>query len=201
MMFRTVLCCAALVLALSPNASAASACDGTACGKPAPAKPLDIMQFMREQAASTRVSRPRPANTGASTRIQRPAQRKVTARPKPAPLLTDAAKSSASQPEQTVELVASDELNAIDRAANPSPPETVGAAVTSGPGVQMVDVEEFNHIDRKADDGAPLSMPAARSGDAPTHNEQANPSWLQWIWSALANTLTALASAVHHLIG
>lgn len=98
-------------------------------------------------------------------------------------------------------MVPSDELNAIDRAAGPPPAKTVGAAVTSGPGVQLVDAEEFNDIDRKADESPRLPAAAERSGDAPNHSEQANPSWLRWIWSALAGTLTALASAVHQLIG
>ena len=33
-----------------------------------------------------------------------------------------------------------------------------------------------------------------------THSEQANASWLQWIWSALGSTFAALATAVHQLI-
>ena len=159
------------------------------------------MKFMREQAASTRVNRPRKANTAANNPFKAPAPRKAAARPKPAHLPGEAARSFASQPAPDVLVVPSDELNAIDRAAGPPPAKTVGAAVTSGPGVQLVNAEKFNDIDRKADESPWLPAATARSGDAPNHSEQANPSWLRWIWSALAGTLTALASAVHQLTG
>jgi hypothetical protein len=198
MMLRTIVCCAALVLGLmlSLKVSAAPACDGAACPTTAPAKPLNIMQFMREQAASTRAAKPRHGNTR-TTANARPAPRLAAARPKPATLPVGAAKSFASQPEENVQVVASDEVNAIDRAAD-TPAETVGAAVIDDPIVQMVDADEFNDIDRKAN---PLPVSIARNGDAPAHNEQANWSWRQWIWSALGSTLAALTAAVHQLIG
>ena len=61
MMIRAIAGCAALVLGLllSPNVSAAAACEGAGCRATANAKPLNIMQFMREQAASTRAAEPR----------------------------------------------------------------------------------------------------------------------------------------------
>lgn len=210
MSFRVIACCAAALvmsLPLGPGASAAPACDRAGCRTTADGKPLDIMQFMREQAASTRVAKPRRAKARAAAPVQRSAHRSVAARPKPKPatLPVEASKSFASQPEQDVPVVASDEVNAIDRAADrpadKSPPETVGAAAVDGPVVQLVDASEFNDIDRKAENGPPLPANPTHSGDASTHNEQASASWLQRIWSALGSTLTALASAVHHLIG
>jgi hypothetical protein len=185
MMLRATACCAALAVVLGllsgPSATAAPACDGTECRPPANGKPLNIMQFMRKQAASTRKVEPRPAH------------RTVAARPKPAQLPAEAAASFASQPESDVQasdvqVVASDEFNAIDRAAAAAPAETAGTAVPTGPDVQLVDAEEFNDIDRKADDGK-------------VHVEQANVSWLRWIWSALGSTFAALATAMHQLIG
>ena len=87
-----------------------------------------------------------------------------------------------------VQVVPSDEFNAIDRAADAAPAETAGTAVPTGLDVQLVDSKEFNDIDRKADDGK-------------AHVEQANVSWLRWIWSALGSTFAALATAMHQLIG
>jgi hypothetical protein len=215
-MLRALACCAApalvfaLVLGLpsSPSASAAPTCDGMACRTPAKGKPLNIMQFMREQAASTRKAESRPVSSRPVAKVQRPAHRTIAARPKPAKLPAEAAASFASQPESDVQasdvqVVASDEFNAIDRAAAASA-ETIGTAVPTGPDVRLVDAEEFNDIDRKADDGK-LRLAEPMSKQLPkqpqVHVEQANVSWLRWIWSALGSTFAALATAVHQLIG
>lgn len=213
MKFHAIACGAALGLGLlfTLGASAAPDCEGTECRKTAPAKPLNIMQFMREQAASTRAAKPPRDIARATANVKRPARRAVAAQPKPASkpanrpaLPVDASASFASQPAQnvpaqSVQVVPSDELNAIDRAAGSAPAETVGAAIAAGVAVQMVDAEEFNDIDRKSENNPTLSTNVER--DAPARNEQANSSWLQWIWSAIGSTLTALATAVHHLIG
>jgi hypothetical protein len=190
MMFRTIVCCAALVLGLLPslNVSAAPACDGAACEPMAKSKPLDIMQFMREQAASTRAVKPQHGNIRTTATTPRAARPKTTARTKPARLPAEAATSFATQPDPGVQVVAGEEFNAIDGTATAVPAETTGAAVATGPDVQLVDAEEFNDIDRKAAGGT-------------SNDGRANPSWLQWIWSALSGTLTAVATAVHHLIG
>ena len=211
MMLRAIACCATLVLGLlsNPNAIAAPACDGTECRTPANSKPLNIMQFMREQAASTRKAEPRPVTSRPVAKKQRPAHRTIAARPKPAKLPAEAAASFASQPESgvqvsDVQVVASDEFNAIDRAAAAALAETVGTAMPAGPDVRLVDAEEFNDIDRKADDGKlrlAESMPKQVSKQPPMHVEQANVSWLRWIWSALGSTFAALATAMHRLIG
>ena len=212
MKFHTIACGVALGLGLlsGVDASAAPDCDGAECRKAAPAKPLNIMQFMREQAASTRVAEPRRATARAGAKVDRPARRAVAAQTKPAnrplPLPIAASASFASQPAQDtqaqrVQVVASDELNAIDRATGPTPAETMGAAIADGTAVQMVDGEEFNDIDRKAENSPPLSTDAMPQQKAPAPNEQTNSSWLQWIWSAVGSTFTALATAVHHLIG
>lgn len=214
MTFRAIVCSVALGLGLltGVDASAAPDCDGTECRKTAPAKPLNIMQFMREQAASTRAAEPPRTKARATADVKRPARRAVAAQSKPgskpanrsAPLPADASASFASQPaqgvpQQSVPVVQSDELNAIDRAAGAAPAETVGAGTTAGSAVRMVDAEEFNDIDRKVENSPTHSANVER--DAPARNEQANSSWLQWIWSAIGSTLTALATAVHHLIG
>ena len=71
MMLRAIACRAALVLVVGPllgllsgpSATAAPACNGTECRTPANGKPLNVMQFMREQAASTRKAEPRPVTS------------------------------------------------------------------------------------------------------------------------------------------
>lgn len=201
-MFRVIACCAALVLGLSLNAVAAPACDDAGCQTATESKPLDIMKFMREQAASTRATKLRQSKAQPVVHVQRPARRTIAARPKPAGLPVEAAASYAAQ-EPTVQIVASDELNDIDRAAaaTTAPAETTGAATTAEPNVQLVDAEEFNNIDRKAEDRLPLSA-RARIADAQRAGaQQASMSWMQWIWSGLANVFIALATAVHQLVG
>src|SRR5579862_8104487 len=105
-MFRTIVCCTALImaliLALSLNATAAPACDGAECQTVTQSKPLDIMKFMREQAASTRKTEPRQRKVQQRkvqpvAHVQRPVRRAVAARAKPAELPIEAATSYASQ--------------------------------------------------------------------------------------------------------
>jgi hypothetical protein len=219
-MFRTIVCRTALILVpflgLSLNAAAAPACDDAECQTATKSKPLNIMQFMREQAASTRTATLRQGGTGKPRQsklqpvahkalpvahVQRPARRAVAARSKPVGLPTDAAASFAAQ-QPPVQVVASDEFNDIDRAAaaTATSEETTGAASAAEPNVQLVDTGEFNDIDRKAEDRLPLSA-AARIADAHASAAQPSVSWLQWIWSAVGNTFAALATAAHQLIG
>jgi hypothetical protein len=202
-MFRTIVCSAALILALSLNAVAAPACDDGECQTATDSKPLDIMKFMREQAASTRAAKTRPSKTQPVAHVQRPVRRAVAARPKPAGLPVEAAASYASQ-QPTVQVVASDEFNDIDRAAaaaaTAAPAETTGAAIAAESNVQLVDADAFNDIDRKAEDRPPLSAKARVAG-AHASAGQTSVSWLQWIWSAVGNIFAALATAVHHLVG
>ena len=206
-MFRVIACCAALGLGLSVNAIAAPACDDDGCQAATPSKPLDIMKFMKEQAANTRagsprLAKPRQSKAPAVAHAPRPARRAVAARPKPAGIPVEAAASYATQ-EPRVQIVDSDELNDIDRAAPEAaaaPAETTGAAVATAPNVQLVDNGAFNDIDRQAEDRMPVSA-AMRIADAHASAQQPSVSWLQWIGSAFANIFVALAAAVHHLLG
>ena len=223
MVLRISGCCAALIVAtllspiVSPSVLAAPVCEGAECPAGAkPAKPLNIMKFMREQAASTRAATPPSAKPRPVAQTRRPAPKTIAAQVKPAklqsPLPVEAAKSFASnksvasQPEQAAPAVGSADLNAIDRAAAPARAETIGAAPSDGQNVQMVDSDEFNDIDRKAYDGL-LTEAARLRDDAKARGEQqvnaapAYISWLQWIWSATTSTLAALSAAVHQLIG
>jgi hypothetical protein len=212
MLFRAIACCAALIAALlfSLNAGAepAETCEGADCpaasAAPAvpaahPSKPLDIMKFMREQAASTRVGE-KPAARPQHAVSKHPA---VAAKPQPKPMPAEAASSFAAQPVAAppeVEVVSADELNAIDRAGEPAPPppETVGAPPTIEP-VQVVKSDAVNSIDR-AGEAAPALADAMPHAIAAQSGSEAQ-SWLQWLWSAVQGTFAALATAVHRLLG
>jgi hypothetical protein len=207
MMLRILICCTAVVLGSSLNVAAAPACDDEGCQTAAKVKPLDIMQFMREQAASTRKAAPRPAKARPIAHSQqRPPRRAIAARPKPAELPIEASTSFASQPKPagstpTVQVVDSDELNAIDRAGTAAPAETVGAPMAPEHNVQLVDAEEFNDLDRQAGDRPTPSAEIAAIANAQAGGGKSSTSWLQWIWSAVGSTFTALAAAVHQLVG
>jgi hypothetical protein len=206
LMFCKIACRAALVVGVLfiPSLSA-YACEGEDCPALVKTKPLNIMQFMREQAASTRVAKPRrspPLHTAAkvngrvhaAAKSESAVHRPVAARPKPAPLPTEAAASFASQGQP-----------AVFPAASPPLPETVGAAPTTEPDVQLVAAEEFNEIDGKADDNAslpaPLAVVAPAAADVPVAPKVEQVSWLQWLWSALTGTFAALATAMRQLTG
>jgi hypothetical protein len=203
MMFRAIIGCAAWLLGvlLSVNVSAAPACDDAECAT-ATAKPLNIMQFMREQAAATRVVKVRDANPGTIAKVRRPPRRAIAAPRKPVPMPAEAAASFAARPDQKEQMkapaVTADEPTAIDRTADMAPSETMGVAAAVGPDVQLVDAEEFNDIDRKADTGS-LSADTGQSSDAQARGQQANTSWRQWLWSAVGSTFAALATALHQL--
>lgn len=193
--------------------AAAMACEGDDC--PAAAKPLDIKQFMREQAASTRVSARRHHSAKpAAAKPKQQTQHAAAAKPAPtaAPLQSDAASSFASHtyasqqpPEQLpVPVLAREEFNAIDNAAPAPTAETTGASFANGPNVQVVAAAEFNDIDRKAEETSPfptIEVPAAAEPAKPEAASAPVPvSWLQWLWSAVTGTFTALAAAVRQLI-
>ena len=206
----------ALTLLLSVP-TAALACDRPDCAAPvensATAKPLDVMQFMREQAASTRVNERR--HHAAKTAAAKPKQataRIAAAKPAPAPLASDAAASFASnslasqqtQDELPARVFARDEFNAIDSAASAPSAETTGASFANDPNVQVVAAAEFNDIDRKAEASSPspaVEVPVAAEPAMPeAAPAPASVSWLEWLWSAVTGTFTALAAAVRQLI-
>jgi hypothetical protein len=202
-MFRRTIWTAALGLGLlmGPTVAATAACEGDGCSVAGDAKPLNIMQFMREQAASTRVrkqsastrvAKPRPSPIQATAKVPRAP---IAARKQPAPMPVEAATAFASRPEQ-----AAGPYNPFDSIADATPAETTGAAIALGPDVQLVDAEEFNDIDRKADSGPSFFANSAPGDGSQARSQQTNGSWLRWIWSGLGSTFAALATAVHQLV-
>jgi hypothetical protein len=205
---RNAACALALTLYVP---AAALACEGADC--PAPAKPLDIKQFMREQAASTRVNERRHhAAKAAAAKPKQATHHAAAAKPAPtpAPLPSDAAASFAShsyasqQPPDELPVLAREEFNAIDNAAPASSTETTGASFTNDPNVQVVAAAEFNDIDRKAEESSPfpaVEMPVAAEPAKPeAAPASAKLSWMEWLWAAVTGTFTALVAAVRQLV-
>jgi hypothetical protein len=207
MLFRAILCCAALILALLFGLKAG------ATPADAGGKPLDLMQFMREQAASTRKAEAARHATAKRRRAAERAHRKpraVAAKPKekeqavaakpqppavlPMPMPREAAASFAAQPPPEVEVVASDEINSIDLAGEAASPETVGAPPAAAePPVEVAAAGALDALDRDSSAAAPAaSSPPVVEAEA---------SWMQWLWSAVSGAFAALAAAVRQLIG
>jgi hypothetical protein len=222
--FRNLACRTALAAALVFTLTAAAeACDGDDCL----AKPVDVMKFMREQAATTRTGAPHRAAVHATVHASvlaaapvhaatKPKHQRILAARKSTPLPTDASASFAAQGDRNapvIPIMGSGDFNAIDQAAADTPAsafsapapasfaapaETTGAASSLDADVPMVVADEFNEIDSKASDTA-LTGNGVRIGDMP--KAAVHHSWLGWIWGALGNTFAALAAAVHRLTG
>ena len=179
------------------------------------AKPLNIMQFMREQAASTRVAshRPRQASPSHGRAIaKRPQKRRGlrTGRSPRGQSPPDAGRSRhilsrrSSRTPQAMWQVACQRQSLstapplrlrLKRRARPSPAGPERATGRCG-GVQR-------HRSQGGQHRLPCRANAARRSTSSRRrsSEQASVSWLQWIWSALGSTFTALATAVHQLVG
>ena len=110
-------------------------------------------------------------------------------------------------------MVASDDLNAIDRAGPPALPRNDGRGPRApSQNVQLVDAEEFNDIeDSKAYDfglapsrglpPSPRPLRSRRGGETDAGLHPRGTSWLPWFWSVVVGTFAALAAAVHQQIG
>src|SRR5262249_30697963 len=153
--------------------------------------------------ASTRASerRQQPARTVGTTPKSRPAtQTKVKttshselsahSKPKspspPLALPVEASPPATPNQESDVQVVASDELNEIDRAADATPVETVGSGQPAQVDVRLVHAEEFNDLDRQAASTPQSAIDALRASkpatDAPSNKQVAGVSWWRWLW-------------------
>jgi hypothetical protein len=195
------------MLSLGQTSTPARACNGDECRTAQKATPLDLMKFMHRQTASTQAIEKKPAAKHVAARTHRK-RRTAVARLKPGPLPVEAAKAYATQDSKNsnVQVVATDEFNAIDRAAETAAPiETNGAAPTaepaSQPNVQLVDAGQFNDIDRAAADLPQPMTVAASAADAAALHEPAVSAWVHWIWSAMGGAFVALAAAARYFFG
>jgi hypothetical protein len=213
-MIRTIIAASCVFSFLNVTASA---CDGSDCS--ATTKPMNILQFMRQQAASTRsaISRPLPKET------KRPVVREATLRKNavriPAreigvraalrgPINSGAKKTILRSPrvvarlqhddapvaassfaarEPFIQVVTSDELNAIDRA-----PEPVGAPLSMDQTALQVVTEAFDEIDRKHDGS--LTVDDLRAASERAQATQAGYSWLQQMWRTLSGAFRPFAA-------
>jgi hypothetical protein len=221
MTFRTVACCAALLIPLFAT-MAQAACDGGTCptglsGKVG--KPLQLGQFMRTagkptsravkssaQATNLAKHTPKPLMHAVKTNSAKPknslALRKRLAPPDEAgtPLPTDAAAAFAAQHDPDVRVMAEDELNEIDLAAGPAAPETVGSAPSGEDAVRIVDATTYNEVDRQGDErSSPASSPdpvgkAAQSDDP-------SPTWIEQFRAMLRHAIAALTATWRALFG
>ena len=215
-MIRTLVAAFCLLTVLNV---AASACDGTECT--ATTKPLNILQFMRQQAASTRILNPLPKKASGVVGNTRPrnsdsliarANSARTALRGPIPAVTKrairaankkpvfhsrsllarrtfdkvpvAASSFAAQ-EPFVQVVTSDEANAIDLAAGSADASTSKAQTA----LQLVS-QAFDEIDRK-NDGS-LTVEDLQAAGERAQGQQSGLSWLQQTWLAIIATINGV---------
>jgi len=201
MTFRAMACGAALLVCLVAPAAEAATCDGAPCPPARPSKtskPLQLGQFMRTAAKpSTRTAKP-------ATRVAKPVTHAVMASPgkifgkqhralalrkriaPPAeaetPLPTEAAAAFASQHDPDVRVVAADELNDIDLAAEPAVPETNGAAPSDAIALRFADATSYTVADRPDDERASPARASEPPGAA-TPDDRPGPSWIERFWA------------------
>ena len=201
MTFRATACGAALLVCLVAPAAEAAPCDGAPC-PPArlskTSKPLQLGQFMRTAAKpSTRTAKP-------ATRVAKPVTHAVNASPgkilgkqhralalrkriaPPAeaetPLPTEAAAAFASQHDPDVRVVAADELNDIDLAAEPAVPETNGTAPSEAIALRFADATSYTVADRPGDERASPARASEPTGAA-MPDDRPGPSWIERFWA------------------
>jgi hypothetical protein len=110
----------------------------------------------------------------------------VAARPKPAALPVVVASFAAEEP--FVQVVPSDELNAIDHAA----PAFAAAPAATGQTARQIVAQAFDDIDRKHEGS--LTTNDLRAANERAQVDQSRLSWLQWMWLTLAGTFTAFGT-------
>jgi hypothetical protein len=213
MTFRTIAICIALAIGLMPTMAKAATCEGAACRTAAKSKPLELGKFMKRSVAkqSAPVAAPKqtaPVAAKQSSRAAKNRDRAFTAsrRPPPPavtmpePVQAEAAEAYASQPD--VRVVSGDEVNEIDLAAPALPTATDGSGQRTENGVQFVDASEYNDIDRKSDLVVPAAVAAPpASSDVVARNDQADPTWIERLWTTLHGALVALGSFLWRIAG
>jgi hypothetical protein len=222
MVARTITCCTVLIVGLlvilGATAQSAGVCNGTGCRSAGTSGPLDLMTFMRGGAKAAKKTTAKPATTktskqrrGATRSAARSGKPPIAAAPpQPAALPATAASAYASQDGSGVEVVASDQLNAIDLAMPRNATETIGAAqkpdadvsadLTSADAGQARDAGAAPGGDKldmpAAPDmaAAPAEKPASQNSPAPRDE-----SWMGRMWSAIGDGFVALIAMVRQL--
>jgi hypothetical protein len=214
MMFRAIICCAALIVgllaALNVTAESAGACNGTSCGKPAP---LNLMNFMNGsgQSGSTQaatVTSTAPTKT-ATTKHRRHKAKTATRSNSDATPPSTAASEQPALPAATayaahapddVQVVSGDEVNAIDRAmgdgggaSSETNGVSPGAENDNRDRVKWADASEFRGEQFKPSaTPAPVTAPA---NDSPLRDD----SWMGRFWSTIGDGYVALIAMIKQL--
>ena len=221
MMFRAIICCAALIFGLL------AALGATAQSAGAP-PPLNLMSFMRgsakagpagtASAKTASTTKHRHASTKTAARVYREVAAPVVVSSEPpvpqAAAATADALQSDVQPQSDVQVVSGDELNVIDLAMDSSAAETNGAASrTDGEArdrLKSADANEFLAEQYKPDSAAAPSNEVANAGSGIARDdgiaresgrESWRESWMTRFWSAIGDGFVALVGMVRSLFG
>jgi hypothetical protein len=219
MMFRAIICCAALIFGLLAALSA------TAQSAGAP-QPLNLMSFMRgsakagpagtASAKTASTTKHRHATTKAAARVHRDVAASAVASSEPPVLQAAAATAEAPQsdvqpqsgvqPQSDVQVVSGDELNVIDLAMNSSAAETDGAASRTDrearDRLKSADANESRAEQYQPDSAAAPSNEVAGAGQGAARDDEIAPeSWMTRFWSALGDGFVALVGMVRVLFG
>ena len=200
MMFRAIICCAALVFGLLAALSA------TAQSASAPLNMLGVMHGSAktapagtDSAKTASTTKHRPAATKTASRASRDVAVPSTAPAESSKLPVAAATAYASQSAEDVQVVSGDEVNAIDLAMNNSASETTGAASRNDSDthdiVKWADAVQSRANLRKPDNAA-ASTNETTGSDTPRDD-----SWIGRFWAAMGDGFVALAGMVWRLFG
>lgn len=217
MMFRAIICCVALIVgllaALNVTAESAGACNGTACGKPAP---LNLMNFMNGtgQSGSTQaanVTSTSPVKTATTkrrhhkpktaTRSNTEATPPQTAASEQPALPAAAATAFAAHAPDDVQVVSGDEVNAIDLAmgkADAPVAETNGVS----PGTENDNRDRVKWAEAKefgAEQYKPTAAPAPVQAPTSDSSTLRDDSWMGRFWSSIGDGYVALIAMIKQL--
>jgi hypothetical protein len=115
-------------------------------------------------------------------------------------LATEAAAAFAAQHEPEVRVVAADELNEIDLAAEAAAPETVGLAPGGQDEVRVADATPYSNVDRQGDQEAPPVSAPDPVGE-PRQSDHADLTWIQRFWAMLHYAVATVAAGWRALFG
>ena len=212
---------AGLIAALCLIAPPALACDGAQCPvepQAAPAvqaqpeaepqaasAPMQLKKFTRRPVASTAT---RTVKKPDGSYAQIPMTRRAKARPAVAPaapaapvdMAETAALAFASLAASQVRVVAAEEINEIDLAADAA---VVSTSIEVAQSVQVVGADEINELDRRADAPAAVSLDTLNRtlGQGAAQPEPESGSWFARMLAVLGGAFAAAAAAARFLIG
>jgi hypothetical protein len=205
MVFRAIICSAALIFGLLATLSV------TAQSAGAP-PPLNLMNFMQGSAKAGSATKTATASTSKHRRAKIAARplRELAATPAASAetaVMPAAAAAYASQSNEDVQVVSGDEVNAIDLAMDNSASETNGTSIQSDSGTRdrfkPAEAAQFGATEDKPDSiAAAATQPATSTGDNTSRAaEIARESWINRFWSALGDGFVALTGMMRQLFG